>query len=124
VQTRVGAALAVLALAVAACGGPAATPAPTAGASLAPALSGSPVALPSPVTGVLVKIDSEGLTRVRGFRLRLADGTEAAFTIGILQNGAEFPPGHLAEHMSTSSPVRVFFRDEGGAHVVYRIEDG
>jgi hypothetical protein len=82
------------------------------------------VALASPVTGLLVKIDADGLTKVRGFRLRLADGSEADFTIGILENGAQFPPGHLAEHMSTSSPVRVFFRDDAGARVVYRIEDG
>lgn len=124
-----GLAPAVLALAVvvpvlAACGGPVATPGGVASASLGPALSGSPVGLASPATGVLVRIDSEGLTKVRGFRLRLADGTEAEFTIGTLENGAQFPPGHLAEHMSSTSPVRVFFRDEGGVRVVYRIEDG
>jgi hypothetical protein len=70
-----------------------------------------------------VRIDSEGLTKVKGFTLRLADGTEVPFTIGVLENGAAFPPGHLAEHMSGSTPVRVFFRDEDGARVVYRIED-
>jgi hypothetical protein len=73
--------------------------------------------------GVVVGIDSEGLTRVNGFRLRSLDGTETTFTIGILENGVEFPPGHLAEHMSTLSPVRAYFRDEGGSLVVYRIED-
>ena len=77
----------------------------------------------SPVTGVLVKIDSHGLTKVRGFTLRTDAAAEIPFTIGTLENGAEFPPGHLAEHMSTSSPVHVFFRDEGGTLVVYRIED-
>ena len=75
------------------------------------------------MTGVLVKIDSQGLTKVRGFTLRTDAGAEIAFTIGTLENGAEFPPGHLAEHMATSSPVRVFFRDEAGTLVVYRIED-
>ena len=87
---------------------------------------GSPptvASIASPVTGVLVKIDSLGLTKVRGFTLRTDAGAEIPFTIGTLENGAEFPPGHLAEHMSTSSPVRVFFRDEGGTLVVYRIED-
>jgi hypothetical protein len=77
----------------------------------------------SPVTGILVKIDSLGLTKVRGFTLRTDGGAEIPFTIGTLENGAEFPPGHLAEHMATSSPVRVFFREEGGEPVVYRIED-
>jgi hypothetical protein len=84
---------------------------------------GSPATLASPVTGLLVKIDSQGLTKVRGFTLRTDSGAEIPFTVGILENGAEFPPGHLAEHMATSSPVRVFFRDESGPPVVYRIED-
>ena len=75
------------------------------------------------MTGVLVKIDSQGLTKVRGFIVRTGAGAEIPFTIGTLENGAEFPPGHLAEHMATSSPVRVFFRDEDGTLVVYRIED-
>ncbi len=95
------------------------------GATPTPAgAKGSPVTVASPVTGVLVKIDSQGLTKVRGFTLRTDDGVEIPFRIGTLENGAEFPPGHLAEHMSTSSPVRVFFRDEGGEPLVYRIEDG
>jgi hypothetical protein len=72
---------------------------------------------------VVVGIDSQGLTKVTGFRLRSADGGETSFTIGILENGVEFPPGHLAEHMATSTRVRVFFRDEGGSLVVHRIED-
>ena len=45
------------------------------------------------------------------------------FKIGTLENGAEFPPGHLAEHLATSSPVRVYFRAEGPDLVVYRLED-
>jgi hypothetical protein len=97
------------------------------GAGTTPTTAGaeaSATALASPVAGVLVKIDSQGLTKVRGFTLRTESGEELPFTLGTLENGAEFPPGHLAEHMSTSSPVRVFFRDEGGKLVVYRIEDG
>lgn len=105
----------VATLLLAACGGPDATPSP------APA---TVVPLVSPVTGRLVKLDAEGLTRVRGFTMRLADGSEVPFVIGTLENGGEFPPGHLAEHMASSSAVRVFYRDEGGAHVVYRLEDG
>jgi hypothetical protein len=75
------------------------------------------------VEGRLTRIDSEGLTRVRGFTLLTGPGTETSVTLGILENGVEFPPGHLAEHMSTSSPIRVFFRDAGGTLLVYRIED-
>ena len=83
-----------------------------------------PGALVSPVTGRLTHIDAEGLTKVTAFRLRMDDGREIDFEIGVLENGAQFPPGHLAEHMANASPVRVFFRDEGGRLVVYRLEDG
>ncbi len=78
----------------------------------------------SPVTGILTGIQSSGLTQVTGFSLRTADGRELSFRIGILENGAQFPPGHLAEHLATSSPVRVFFRVDGSDLVVYRLEDG
>lgn len=77
----------------------------------------------SPVTGVLVKIEAAGLTDVTGFSLRLDDGRVIAFRIGTLENGDQFPPGHLAEHMATSLPVRVFFRANGTDLVVYRLED-
>jgi hypothetical protein len=105
----------LVALAAAGCGSNATSA--TAGPEVS---AGAPA---SPLTGVLVKIDSQGLTKVRGFTLRTDAGAEIPFTIGTLENGAEFPPGHLAEHMSTSSPVRVFFREAGGTLVVYRIED-
>lgn len=94
------------------------------GASQAPEASGSAAAVPaSPVTGVLTDITSAGLSQVSAFRIRLDDGTELSFRIGVLENGAEFPPGHLAEHLASSLPVRVFFRVEGADLVVYRIED-
>ena len=107
--------LLVFAVLLAACGDTGVSPSPSAG-SLAP--------VTSPVTGRLTHIDAEGLTKVTAFRLRLDDGRELDFQIGILENGAQFPPGHLAEHMANASPVRVFFRDEGGHLVVYRLEDG
>jgi len=115
---------AALIVAVSGCGSPVPTPGTSGAASPVPAQSGRPATLASPVTGRLTKIDAEGLTKVKGFTLRLDDGTEVPFTIGVLENGAQFPPGHLAEHMASSSAVKVFFRDEGGAHVVYRLEDG
>lgn len=116
----------VIGLVLAGCGGPAApgtTPGSAAVASLEPAASGTPAPPPSPVTGVLVAIEAEGLANVKGFTLRTNDGQEVVFRIGILENGAQFPPGHLAEHLATSSPVRVFYRTEGADLVVYRIED-
>ncbi len=99
------------------------TPA-TAQPSATPGASATAVSVPaSPVTGVLTGITSAGLAEVSGFRTRLADGTELSFRIGTLENGVEFPPGHLAEHLASSTPVRVFFRVEGPDLIVYRIED-
>jgi hypothetical protein len=114
---------------------PSASPGPITTASLEAPASGSPAAsmgsvpsaaplIPaSPVEGVLVDIDSAGLAAVDGFTLRLGDGRSIAFRVGILENGDEFPVGHLAEHLATSAPVQVFFRAEGPDLVAYRIED-
>lgn len=78
----------------------------------------------SPVVGVIVSVDSAGLGDVRGFRLRLAGGTLLDFTLGPLENAVEFAPGHLAEHLATSDPIRVWFRPgPGGELVVHRLED-
>ncbi len=113
-----------LVLVCAACAGPSPAPGSAGPASFAPAESGLPDALASPVTGRLTRIDAQGLTKVKGFTLRLEDGREVAFTLGTLENGATVPPGHLAEHMASSSAVKVFFRDVDGVLVVYRLEDG
>lgn len=119
-----GVILASLLVLVAACGGAGdGTPSPVVSAPPVPTSTVSPVTVTSPVVGQLVKLDSAGLAKVTGFRLRTDDGRELEFRIGILENGAEFPPGHLAEHMALGAPVRVFFRDEGGERVVYRLED-
>jgi hypothetical protein len=45
------------------------------------------------------------------------------FKLGALENATQFTPSHLAEHQATSVPVRVFFVDQDGEHVVYRLED-
>jgi hypothetical protein len=73
--------------------------------------------------GIVTSIDSEGLTAVRGFRLRTQDGLDLQFAIGTLENGAEFPPGHLAEHQALASPVRVWYRTDGDTNVAFRLED-
>jgi hypothetical protein len=41
----------------------------------------------------------------------------------MLENPLDFPAAHLAEHVASSEPVRVYFRVEGSALVVYRLED-
>ncbi len=43
--------------------------------------------------------------------------------IGTLENGDEFPPGHLAEHLAAAAPILVYFRVQDGKLVVYRLED-
>ena len=73
--------------------------------------------------GVIVGVDSEGLDKVKGFELRTTDQGTLAFTLGNLDNGAEFPPGHLVEHQSTAQPVRVWYRTEDGVRVAVRLED-
>jgi hypothetical protein len=115
-------------LAVAACGPSASpTPGPVDSASIGTPASGVPSspgdAPGSPVAGVLTDIDSTGLTQVTGFTVRLDDGRSLTFRLGTLENGDQFPPGHLAEHLATSVPVLVYFRPEGSDLVVYRLED-
>jgi hypothetical protein len=75
------------------------------------------------VDGVIVAVRSEGLDRVNGFDLRTIDQGTLAFTVGDLENGSEFPPGHLVEHQATAQPVRVWYRTEGTDKVAVRLED-
>ena len=85
--------------------------------------SAGPRAPVSPVVGLVQTIDSAGLSNVKGFTLRTADGDVLTFVIGHLENETQFPPGHLGEHQALAAPVRVFFRSENGQLVVYRLED-
>ena len=75
-------------------------------------------------TGVVVAVQATSLSDVQGFSIRAADGRTVDFRIGALENGASFPPGHLAEHRVSLAPVRVTFVDRDGAHVAVRVEDG
>ena len=75
------------------------------------------------VVGVIVGVQSQGLDKVTGFTLRTIDQGSLAFVIGTLENGAQFPPGHLVEHQATAQPVRVWYRTDGGARVAIRLED-
>ena len=115
---------------IAACS-PATGPGDIASASIEAPATGSPgstaeapPSIPaSPVSGVLLGIDAASLSEVTGFTLRLDDGRSFEFLIGTLENGVEFPPGHLAEHLATSTPIRVSFRVDGTSLVAYRLED-
>jgi hypothetical protein len=82
------------------------------------------VGLTSPIDGVVLTIDATGRSQVHGFTLRTAAGETLTFTIGSLENPAEFPPGHLAEHQANAVPVRVsFVVAADGALVAYRLDD-
>lgn len=73
--------------------------------------------------GVVVAVDARGLGDVRSFAIRTGDARTVEFRLGDLQNGGEFPPGHLVEHQATSEEIRVFYRMAGGERVAYRLED-
>ncbi len=75
------------------------------------------------VEGVVVSVDSAGLTDVKGFDLRAVDGSIMSFSLERLENGATFPPGHLVEHQATASPILVWFRSEGGIDYAIVVAD-
>jgi hypothetical protein len=74
-------------------------------------------------TGIVVAVQATGLTSVQGFSIRTADARTVDFRVGTLENGATFPPGHLAEHRVSLVPIRVTYIDESGAHIAVRLED-
>jgi hypothetical protein len=74
-------------------------------------------------TGLVIAVDSSGLTDVRGFTIRTDDGRTVVFRIGALENGAQFPPGHLLEHRATGVKVVVTYRQGNGELVAIRLED-
>jgi hypothetical protein len=75
------------------------------------------------VDGIIVSVDSAGLTDVKGFDLRTADGATLTFSLERLENGATFPPGHLVEHQAGASPVRVWYVTDGGVDYAIQLED-
>ncbi len=126
--------LVVLGSLAAACSGAAETPpnaafTPPPRSSDVPATAASPGPLDSadlpesPVAGVVTSIDATSLTNVKGFTLRTTTGDDLTFVIGTLENGDEFPPGHLAEHLAAAAPILVYFRVQDGKLVAYRLED-
>jgi hypothetical protein len=82
-----------------------------------------PPADASTAVGVIVGVQSTGLDHVAGFTLRTTDQGSIPFKLGDLENGAQFPPGHLVEHQATAAPVRVWYHIVGTDKVVIRLED-
>jgi hypothetical protein len=113
---------------IAASGQPGASGLPSSSSGVAPSVSfevpSFVVPVPrSPVAGVVTSINSQGLDKVKGFTLRTRSGVDLTFVIGQLDNGADFPPGHLAEHQASLEPILVWFKTEGDKLVVYHLED-
>jgi hypothetical protein len=77
----------------------------------------------SQATGVIVAVDSAGLDDVRGLTLRTDRGDLLEFSLERLQNGDEFPPGHLVEHQATAEPVRIRYVEREGIRLALRIDD-
>ncbi len=75
-------------------------------------------------TGVVVAVAARSLADVDGFTIRTADGQTIEFDLSGLQNGVEFPPGHLVEHITSGVPVIVTYRDEAGTRTAIRLADG
>ena len=75
------------------------------------------------MVGVIVGVQATSLTDVQGFTLRTTDGASVQFAIGTLENGAQFPPGHLVEHQSTAQPIRVWYRTQDGVKVAIQLDD-
>jgi hypothetical protein len=101
----------LLALVLAACGGTGATtsPEPSTGAR---------------AEGLVVDVVSSGPVAVSRFTVRTADGTVMEFDVGTLDVSAGgFPAEHLGEHRLAAEPVVVLYRDEGGRHVAFKLED-
>lgn len=123
------AALAVGVLALAGCQAGASTPIPAtptpaaSTASTAPGPTDAVLPPQDPIEGVVVHVDSTGLNSVKGFTLRAIDGQTYDFVIGRLQNGSQFPPGHLVEHAANSEPILVTFEGLGPTIIAVRLDD-
>jgi hypothetical protein len=75
------------------------------------------------VDGVVIQVESAGLASVSGFTLRANDGRLLRFGLLEQRNATQFAPGHLPEHVATSAPIRVWYRDAGGALEALWLED-
>jgi hypothetical protein len=93
------------------------------GGGSSPTPAATPPAGTTEVVGVVVAVDSQGLGDVRGFTLRRSGGEELGFSLAALENGTQFPPGHLAEHLADAAPVRVWYRESGGERLALWLED-
>ena len=75
-------------------------------------------------TGVVLDVQSQGLTSITGFTLRTSDGRELHFdTTQTRFDAAGFPPQHLQEHRALAQPVTVTYQARDGVNRVVKLED-
>jgi len=77
------------------------------------------------VTGVIIDVQASSLTQLDSFTLRSNDGETLEFRID--PDAAFDPqeglfPSHLRTHALAAEQVRVFYREEGGELLAFRIE--
>ncbi len=73
--------------------------------------------------GVIVAVDSAGLSNVSTFTLRQADGTNLKFDLTKQENAVQFPPGHLQQHLATARLTQVWYRAEAGVLFAIQLAD-
>lgn len=76
------------------------------------------------VDGVVVAVDGD-LTEVRAFEIVATDGARLRFEVGAELDSftGGVPLSHLFEHLRDGYPVRVTYRDDGGALVAVAVTD-
>lgn len=75
------------------------------------------------VEGVVTEVQAASLNDVCCFKLRTADGRVLEFELIQLQNGVDFPPGHLTEHQATAQRIRVWYKGGIDSLLAIRLED-
>ena len=75
------------------------------------------------VIGVVLKVDSKGLTNVVSFTLRTGSDQSMVFDLSKLENSAAFPPGHLVEHQASSMPIQVWYKTQDGVNYALWLQD-
>lgn len=71
----------------------------------------------SEISGVVVEVQSSGLTEIDSFSVRADDRTYEFIVTDDTE--LDFPPAHLNEHRVSGEPVRVVF--EGKDHGLYAL---
>jgi hypothetical protein len=78
------------------------------------------------VTGVVIDVQASSLTKLDGFTLHTDNDKTLKFKVAPdadrdPQNG--FAAGHLRTHALGATKVRIFYREENGQLLAFRLED-